>query len=48
MNRTIKEAIVKRFHCEIHGELRLDLADFLTAYKSARNPALEKRHHLGS
>jgi len=32
MNRTIKEATVKRFHYESHGQLRTHLADFMTAY----------------
>jgi transposase InsO family protein len=29
MNRTIKEATVKRFHHEGHGQLRTHLADFM-------------------
>ena len=36
MNRTIKEAIVKRFHYENHGQLRTHLADFMAAYNFTR------------
>lgn len=36
MNLTIKEATVKRFHYESHGELRAHLGDFLAAYNFAR------------
>jgi transposase InsO family protein len=36
MNRTIKEATVKRFHYGSHEQLRLHLADFLAAYNFAR------------
>ena len=36
MNRTIKEATVKRFHYETHEELRTHLTDFVTAYNFAR------------
>lgn len=36
MNRTTKEAIVKRFHYETHDQLRTHLADFLAAYNFAR------------
>ena len=36
MNRTIKEATVKRFHYESHDQLRVYLADFLAAYNFAR------------
>lgn len=36
MNRTIKEATVKRFHDETHDQLRTHLADFLAAYNFAR------------
>jgi len=35
MNRTIKEATVKRFHYENHDQLRTRLADFMTAYNFA-------------
>ena len=36
MNRTIKEATVKRFHYENHDQLRTHLADFMAAYNFAR------------
>lgn len=36
MNRTTKDATVKRFHYETHGQLRTHLADFLAAYNFAR------------
>ena len=36
MNRTIKEATVKRYHYENHKLLRSHLADFLNAYNFAR------------
>jgi transposase InsO family protein len=36
MNRTIKEATVKRFHYDSHDQLRTHLADFLAAYNFAR------------
>ena len=36
MNRTIKEATVKRFHYEDHGQLRQHLNDFIAAYNFAR------------
>lgn len=36
MNRTIKEATVKRFHYESLEQLRLHLADFMAAYNFAR------------
>ena len=35
MNRTIKEATVKRFHYEAHHQLRRHLADFVDAYNFA-------------
>jgi transposase InsO family protein len=35
MNRTIKEATVKRFHYESHDQLRTHLADFMAAYNFA-------------
>ena len=35
MNRTIKEATVKRFHYESHEQLRVHLADFMAAYNLA-------------
>ena len=36
MNRTIKEATVKRYHYDNHDQLRTHLADFLAAYNIAR------------
>lgn len=36
MNRTIKDATVKRFHYETHDQLRTHVADFLAAYNYAR------------
>jgi hypothetical protein len=36
MNRTIKEATVKRFHYDDHNQLRRHLADFVSAYNFAR------------
>ncbi len=36
MNRTIKDATVKRFHYETHDQLRTHLADFLATYNFAR------------
>ena len=36
MNRTLKEATVKRFHYENHDQLRAHLADFVAAYNFGR------------
>jgi transposase InsO family protein len=36
MNRTIKEATVKRFHYDSHEQLRAHLDDFIAAYNFAR------------
>ena len=36
MNRTIKDATVKRFHYDSHDQRRPHLADFLAAYNFAR------------
>jgi transposase InsO family protein len=36
MNRTIKEATVKRFHYDDHNQLRDHLANFITAYNFGR------------
>ena len=36
MNRTIKEATVKRFHCDSHRQLEIHLADFIAAYNFGR------------
>ena len=36
MNRTIKDATVKRYHYENHNQFRMHLSDFLDAYNYAR------------
>jgi transposase InsO family protein len=36
MNRTIKDATVKRYFYDTHGELRMHLADFVSAYNFAQ------------
>jgi hypothetical protein len=36
MNRTLKEATVRRFHYDSHQRLRRHLADFLDTCKFAR------------
>jgi hypothetical protein len=36
MNRTIKDATVKRYFSETHDELRTHLRDFVDAYNFAR------------
>ena len=36
MNRTIKDATVKRYHYDSHDQLRQHLADFVDAYNFAR------------
>jgi transposase InsO family protein len=36
MNRTLKEATVKRYYYETHNQLRSHLADFVTAYNFGR------------
>jgi transposase InsO family protein len=36
MNRTIKEATVKRYHYDCHEQLENHLADFINAYNYAR------------
>ena len=43
MNRTIKDATVKRFYYETHDELRAHLADFVTAYNFAKRLKTLKR-----
>ena len=32
MNRTIKDATVKRYHCDSHRQLKAHLTDFIDAY----------------
>ena len=36
MNRTVKDATVKRFHYDSHEQLRRHLQDFVAAYNFAR------------
>jgi hypothetical protein len=36
MNRTIKDATVKRYHYDSHNELRVHMQTFLMAYNFAR------------
>ena len=36
MNRTLKEATVRRFHHETHDQLRSHLTDFVNAYNFGR------------
>ena len=36
MNRTLKEATVKRFHYDTHDQLRSHLGDFVSAYNFGR------------
>ena len=36
MNRTIKEATVKRYHYNSHEQLKTHLSDFINAYNYAR------------
>lgn len=36
MNRTLKDATVRRYYYDTHDQLRRHLADFLTAYNFAR------------
>jgi hypothetical protein len=36
MNRTIKEATVKRYHYDSHEQLKSHLADFVNAYNFGR------------
>ena len=36
MNRTLKDATVKRYHYDTHGQLKMHLSDFADAYNYAR------------
>jgi transposase InsO family protein len=36
MNRTIKEAMVQRYHYDTHEQLRIHLSDFVAAYNFAK------------
>ncbi len=38
MNRTIKDATVKRFHHDSHNHLQNHLATFVAAYNSGHRP----------
>jgi transposase InsO family protein len=38
MNRTIKDATVKRYHYDDHAQLRRHLSDFIDAYNFSRRP----------
>jgi hypothetical protein len=44
MNRTIKEATVKRYHYDSHQLFEQHLADFINAYNYARRLKTLKRH----
>jgi hypothetical protein len=46
MNRTIKDATVKRFYYETHNELRAHLADFVSAYSFAKRLKTPQRAHI--
>ena len=45
MNRTIKEATVKRYHYDTHDQLQAHLADFIDAYNFARRLKTLQRPH---
>ena len=45
MNRTIKDATVKRFHYDDHDQLRSHLADFVSAYNFGRRLKTLKGPH---
>ena len=44
MNRTIKEATVKRYHYETHNQFRQHLTDFVAAYNFARRLKTLRSH----
>lgn len=46
MNRTIKDATVKRFHYDDHDQLRRHLAAFISAYNFARRLKTSKASRL--
>ena len=48
MNRTIKDATVKRFHYDDHAQLRCHLPDFIDAYDFGRLKALKGLTHTSS
>lgn len=43
MNRTIKEATIKRFHHESHEQLKTHLTNFMAVYNFARRPKVLNR-----
>ena len=45
MNRTIKEATVKRYFYDTHDQLRVHLRDFVNAYNFARQAQDPPRPH---
>ena len=45
MNRTIKDATVKRYFYESHDQLRTHLRDFVNGYNFARRLKTLKRPH---
>jgi hypothetical protein len=47
MNRTIKEATVKRFHYDDHSQPETHLADFIAAYNFGRRLKTLKGHYIG-
>ncbi len=44
MNRTIKDATVKRYHYESHDQLREHLQSFIMAYNFAKRFKTGSRH----
>ena len=46
MNRTIKEAAVRRFYYENHQQLRQHLDDFVKAYNFAQAEDAQRPHGL--
>jgi integrase-like protein len=46
MNRTIKDATVKRYHYDDHNQLRRHLADFVDAYNFGRRLNAQRPHTL--
>ncbi len=45
MNRTIKDATLKRYHYDSHDELCTPLTDFMAAYNFARRLKTPRRTH---
>jgi hypothetical protein len=45
MNRTLKEATVRRYYYETHEQLRSHLADFVQAYNFARRLKTRRASH---